>query len=867
MAKVSPKILTSDWIIGGVLTLFLLVGYLGDWKILRTIEYLAYDLRAPLRVNPKPSDQIVIVGVDDESIIKVGRWPWPRSVVGKLIESLKTSGAKAVGVGILFSEPEQPQGASELRALREKFTEKAQAATAKPKPGANPADIQADLRVQGAYKEAYSAMQQALSEVEARLDQDAKLAAVVANAPQVVLPMFFEMGKPLGNEPGELPAPILANAVTMEQVTNLADLNTYPLAEAKKLTPPIPIFQGERTAMGHINVRPDEDGIVRKETLLVEYQGNFHPSFALRVATVFLNLKPKDVKVTLGSSLELGPIVIPTDTKARMPISFNGPVGTFTTVSAHDVLTEKVPASTFNGKLVLLGPLAAGIADRNVTPVAPAVPGVEVMANVVENILDQNFISVPTWAPMLELGMFAIVGVFLMVGMPRLGAKLAGVGAAVILILFVGAAAFLFSSQGYVIAVAPPSLLLLLGYTVITSKRFLVSEKRTELVEADSIETNKMLGLSFQGQGMLDLAFEKFRKCPLDDAMKELLYNLSLDYERKRMFNKAVAVYEYIATKDRRYKDIEERMKRLAQVGETMIFGTGGLKKGAADGTVMVEAGGVKPTLGRYEIIKELGRGAMGVVYLGKDPKIQRSVAIKTMRLDEIDPENLQDVKERFFREAESAGRLSHPNIVTIFDAGEEQELGYIAMEVLDGTDLKDYSKKDKLLPVKQVLEIVAKVADALDYANTQGIVHRDVKPANIMMLKDGTIKVADFGIARITTSSKTQTGVVLGTPSYMSPEQLSGAKVDGRSDLFSLGVVLFELLTGSKPFEADSMATLMFQIANQPHQSPTNFRPDLPPSILAIIDRALTKDVTQRYQRGNEMAQDLRACNQGIPG
>jgi serine/threonine-protein kinase len=297
-----------------------------------------------------------------------------------------------------------------------------------------------------------------------------------------------------------------------------------------------------------------------------------------------------------------------------------------------------------------------------------------------------------------------------------------------------------------------------------------------------------------------------------------------------------------------------------------MIFGTGGLKKGAADGTVMVEAGGVKPTLGRYEIIKELGRGAMGVVYLGKDPKIQRSVAIKTMRLDEIDPENLQEVKERFFREAESAGRLSHPNIVTIFDAGEEQELGYIAMEVLDGADLKEYSKKDKLLPVKQVIEIVAKVADALDYAQSQGIVHRDVKPANIMMLKDGTIKVADFGIARITTSSKTQTGVVLGTPSYMSPEQLSGAKVDGRSDLFSLGVVLFELLTGSKPFEADSMATLMFQIANQPHQSPTNFRPDLPPAILAIIDRALTKDVTLRYQRGNEMAQELRACLPSIP-
>jgi serine/threonine-protein kinase len=241
-------------------------------------------------------------------------------------------------------------------------------------------------------------------------------------------------------------------------------------------------------------------------------------------------------------------------------------------------------------------------------------------------------------------------------------------------------------------------------------------------------------------------------------------------------------------------------------------------------------------------------------------------VAIKTMRLDEVDAEELPDIKMRFFREAESAGKLSHPNIVTIYDAGEEQDLAYFAMEVLDGVDLKDLCKKRNLLPVKRAVEIVTKVAEALDYAHSQSVVHRDIKPANIMVMPDGTVKVTDFGIARVTTSAKTQTGIVLGTPSYMSPEQLSGVKVDGRSDIFSLGVVLFEMLTGERPFQGDSVATLMYTIANQPHPSPFDLRPDLPKTLGPIIDRALAKDVTKRYQRGLEMAQDLRTIIQSLP-
>ena len=275
---------------------------------------------------------------------------------------------------------------------------------------------------------------------------------------------------------------------------------------------------------------------------------------------------------------------------------------------------------------------------------------------------------------------------------------------------------------------------------------------------------------------------------------------------------------------------------------------------------------GSPSTLGRYKVLKELGRGAMGVVYLGKDPTIQRFVAIKTMRLNETDePDKLQELKARFFREAESTGRLSHPNIVTIFDAGEEGSLGYIAMELLEGTTLKECSRKPKLLPFDNVTSIVATVAEAMDYAHQQGVVHRDIKPANIMLTKEQIVKIMDFGIAKMAMSAKTQTNIVMGTPTYMSPEQIAGKKVDGRSDMFSLAVVMFELLTGRPPFLADNVSALLFAIAQTPHPSLKALRPDLPPTVKDVMDRALQKDPAQRYRRASEFATALRSCTQGL--
>jgi tRNA A-37 threonylcarbamoyl transferase component Bud32 len=270
--------------------------------------------------------------------------------------------------------------------------------------------------------------------------------------------------------------------------------------------------------------------------------------------------------------------------------------------------------------------------------------------------------------------------------------------------------------------------------------------------------------------------------------------------------------------------------------------------------------------LGRYKVLKELGRGAMGLVYLGKDPTIQRFVAIKTIRLDRIDNDDkLEEVKARFFREAESTGRLSHPNIVTIYDAGKENDLGYIAMELVEGTPLSQWARKPNLMPLHEVLLTTATVADALDYAHQQGVIHRDIKPANVMITNDGIVKVMDFGIAKMASSTKTQTNIVLGTPTYMSPEQIAGKKVDGRTDIFSLGVVLFELLTGQLPFTADNLPAMLFSITHHPHPAIQTVRPDLPPMVQEIVDRALQKELPHRYRRADEFASELRACLQSL--
>jgi serine/threonine-protein kinase len=271
--------------------------------------------------------------------------------------------------------------------------------------------------------------------------------------------------------------------------------------------------------------------------------------------------------------------------------------------------------------------------------------------------------------------------------------------------------------------------------------------------------------------------------------------------------------------------------------------------------------------LGRYEILAELGQGSMGVVYKARDPVLDRVVAIKTINLN-LPKDELAEYEARFYQEARAAGGLNHPNIVTIYDIGKSDRVAYMAMELLEGDELRAILSAGQPLPAMQALDVASQVAEGLSYAHERHIVHRDIKPANVMVVRDGLVKITDFGIARMRTNDvKTMTGMILGSPKYMSPEQVAGKRADHRSDLFSLGVVLHEMLTGQAPFQADTVHGLMYQTLNTTPIAPSSRNPELPEIVDLIVAKALSKNVEGRYQSAADVAKDLRDCKEMLQG
>ena len=271
--------------------------------------------------------------------------------------------------------------------------------------------------------------------------------------------------------------------------------------------------------------------------------------------------------------------------------------------------------------------------------------------------------------------------------------------------------------------------------------------------------------------------------------------------------------------------------------------------------------------LGRYEILSELGQGAMGTVYKARDPMLDRIVAIKTINLT-LPKEELAEYEARFYQEAKAAGGLSHRNIVTIHDIGRSDRVAYMAMEFLEGQELRRLMQARAPIRIAHALDIAAQVAEGLQFAHDRQIIHRDIKPANIMVLNDGLVKITDFGIARMRNNEvKTMTGMILGSPKYMSPEQVSGKRADTRSDIFSLGVVLYETLTGTSPFVADNIHGVMYQTMNFSPPAPRTLNPELPDVLNFIVAKALAKNLDDRYQKAMDLSQDLRQAMAALAG
>jgi serine/threonine-protein kinase len=823
----------TDWFLGAVVVLAVL-GLNRFSDLIPSLERKAYDLGVQA-TSRSASERIAVIAIDDTSIANIGRWPWSREVHAKMTELLAGAKAKVIGNTVFFSEAQVDPGYAYVSKLLELPAAKAEPLSAEMAP-----------------------VVALLKEAEQNLNTDRKLAESYAKAGNVVLPVLFTIGAPRGKPDRALPDFVVKNAVKAKGSEDYAPLPTL----AVQL--PIDTIGRNAAALGALNAY-DVDGGVRVEPLVLQYYDQFYPSLAMMIAAKSLNLGAEDIKVTLGESVSLGKLKIGTDPSSLMYTYFyreRDGRPAFQVDSFYDVLSGKIPAAKYADKIVLIGATAAGIGTTSVTPVSPAMAPVLTLAHSVSSILQEHFFTVPTWAYWAELGVLLVVAAYLIALLPRLKAGPALIISASVFVALIALHFVMMISAAVWMQLMLPATLLLIGHAALVSKRFIATEAGKQKSDESSAESNRMLGLAYQGQGQLDLAWDKFRQVPLSEALMDNLYNLALDYERKRQFNKAESVFRYMHEFNPKFRDLEQKLSRAQKLSETVILGGG---SGHPGGSLNLAAG-EKPKFGRFEVQKELGKGAMGVVYLGKDPKIGREVAIKTMALaQEFEPDELAEVKERFFREAETAGRLSHPNIVTIYDTGEEHDFCYIAMELLKGGDLAPYVKQANLLPTEKSVSIVARAAEALGYAHKQSVVHRDVKPANMMYHPEtDTLKLTDFGIARLTDSSKTKTGMVLGTPSYMSPEQLAGKKIEGRSDLFSLAVSLYQMLCGKLPFEGESMAQLMFKIANEAPTDILAVNPNVPPALVTFLDKALSKNPDERFQTGEEFAGALRAALSG---
>lgn len=498
-------------------------------------------------------------------------------------------------------------------------------------------------------------------------------------------------------------------------------------------------------------------------------------------------------------------------------------------------------------------------------------------AQVLASLGDQATLIVPLWWPVLHKVLLLVLTLFVCFVVPLAKVRWIVTGSFLLAVTLSGAQIGGQLLDGLWLSCGPMLLFFAAALLAMLVWRWQQQFLQKLLARADSASMG--LADTFMTGGNLDRAFAYARACRNSPELYERLYQIAGRFEAAEQWDKALQCWMELKRRKRRYKDAPARLKQLRQNQQSNAHSNA--KKGAAaeplklppavpkppspvrlDQTQVLKEGAaaLQTTFGRYQIRHELGRGASGTVYLGFDPLIAREVAIKTLNYHRFSEAELTEVKARFFREAEAAGRLSHPSIVPVFDVGEQGQAAYIAMDFAKGNPLSSYIDETQLLPMFDVYRIALAVAEALAYAHDQKIVHRDIKPGNIMFSAEPfQVRITDFGIARFVDHSHTRTGEILGSPLYMSPEQILGRKVDASADIFSLGVMFYQLLCGRLPFSGDSLASVTYEIVHCKHKSVRAVRKDLPASAARLTNVALQKKPAERYQSAGEMAEAIR--------
>ena len=560
---------------------------------------------------------------------------------------------------------------------------------------------------------------------------------------------------------------------------------------------------------GFVETILDSDGVLRRSGIWQLNNNRMSPSLAFAIA-----LDNGDARTTQRMSSAEDAVFLSSYTDIPR-------------VDPDELLDRTVDRSVLQGATVFVDTEPALIGATSTLPSGQLVTNSEIVATLLANFERDRAIIAPSWVVAMEWLAPILLSIVAVLFMPDRSRR----DIAMFALITVGG---LLLAEAILVFALHVRLDLGRPILIFASVAILCSW----LVVGTSKSTHNAFkrGSDFLSAGRLEPAFAEFRRCNPSDTVSTVMYKLSLAFEEQAKPERAEAVLEWL--------------KRT---------------HGGAEGATAAQhkLNGAPRRLGRYVIERRIGRGAMGAVYLAKDPRINRPVAVKAIPIEkEFEDEELKEARLRFYREAESAGRLTHPNIVTVFDAGEDKGLAYIAMEYVPGIPLTKFTDPKKLLAPKRALELAAVTAEALDYAHNQGVIHRDIKPANLLYNpKAGSLKISDFGVARLTDNNRTKTGIVLGTPMYMSPEQLGAENLSGHSDLFSLGVTLYELLAGEVPFKASNIAALMTKITTDHPEPVSNRRAGVPPSVDTVIAKAMAKRPEDRFTCGAEMAIALRNC------
>lgn len=823
MNKYSPYILFL------LITILTAVLYVNDFGPLNSAQRSINDLIMSVTAEDKQPANVAIVRIDPKAMDQYGEWPWDHDLIADLTAAVASGEPKAILLD--FDIPEDAEQA------------------------------------ESGHTEVLTEQLQWIRQVV--LEYDIALATYQSGrtaTPQYLFNNSIAVDNPLG---------------VMDEDASLLTRKVFLPAEQLLTHKPF---------MGFRYHTPDADRVLRRQPLIMFYDGYYYPDASLTTAGVYLGIAPPEIKVIEGESVWIGTKrKIPIDDRGELLLTF--PKGNpFREFTATEILGEGFNFEQLKDKAIIIGLASIEQAEQYHTSISEDKSGLLVKATVIENIINSNFVKAGD-----ELGWLYLLLMFVLGGagaffLPRLNLKfrlLAILGA---LIILVNAAYLIYTSDHILFEVSyltAQLLLFMIASPMLDSELLLGAEKAagkreraTSRPKATPVKAGEQKDVPMRFVQESETAQQPTVQVDAVQPGKTSAFagesdSDGLDHQAIDIDSDGV----FLGDSDGAPTGGTAQQEQMADSSGDLGLGdapfddiaedeSGGILRDAADPEIKTTSDSQQireltkddiRNLGRYQVTGVLGKGAMGTVYKGIDPAINRPVALKTIRLDFVnDPEELEELKERLHREAQAAGKLSHPNIVTIYDVGSEGSLQYIAMEYLEGRTLEDMIKKKVRFNYRIIAQIITQICNALGYAHDRGIVHRDIKPANIMILSDYRVKVMDYGIARVDSNSMTKTGIAMGTPNYISPEQLRGLTIDRRADLFSLGVVMYEMLLGRRPFKGENITALIYSILNNEPEKPTNVKPQIPLLFDHIIGRALQKDPNQRYQKATELINDL---------